>query len=118
MRLLALLLLLQQVAARNINIDVGAQWPRYSTSFVLELSEFLSDQSPKSFWSYVDGMCLLSSEIDEAITITAENSDESTDVKLQKLNTLAYSAASEIVQPSMHPLMKTMVSTNVMCWDC
>ena len=111
MRLLAVLLLLQHVAARNINIDVGAHWPRYSTSFVLELSEFLSDQSPKSFWSYVDDMCLLSFELDEAVTITAENSDLSTDVKLQKLNALAYAAASKIIQPLMHPLMRTMVSS-------
>lgn len=111
MRLLAVLLLLQHVAARNINIDVGAHWPRYSTSFVLELSEFLSVQSPKSFWSYVDDMCLLSFELDEAVTITAENSDLSTDVKLQKLNALAYAAASKIVQPLMHPLMRTMVSS-------
>ena len=115
MRILAVLLLLQLAAARNINIDVGAQWPRYSTSFVLELSEFLSDQSPKSFWSYVNDMCLLNSELDEAVSITAENSDETTHTKLQKLNALAYAAASKIVQPLMHPLMKTMVSFISLC---
>lgn len=106
---LAALLSVQLSAARNINIDVEAQWPRHSTSFVLELSEFLSDQSPVSYWSYVDKMCLNSAKVDDVLSISSVQSDEGDAAKLQELDSFAFATASEIVSTSMHSLMKTMV---------
>ena len=109
MLILAALLSIQLAIARNINIDVEAQWPRYSTSFVLELSEFLSDQSPASYWSYVDKMCLNSAKVDEVLSISSVQSNDGDAAKLHDLDSFAFTTASEIVSPSMHSLMKTMV---------
>lgn len=109
--ILAALLSVQLSAARNINIDVEAQWPRHSTSFVLELSEFLSDQSPASYWSYVDKMCFNSAKVDDMLSVSSSQSNEGEGcaAKLQELDSFAYAIASEIVSTSMHSLMRTMV---------
>jgi hypothetical protein len=62
--LVQLIALSSQCGARNINVEIGASWPEYSTSYILELSEFLFDQSPASYWGYVDSMCLISEKVD------------------------------------------------------
>jgi hypothetical protein len=107
--ILSALLSVQLSAARNINIDVEAQWPRHSTSFVLELSEFLSDQSPASYWSYVDKMCLNTAKVDDVLSISSAQSNENDAAKLHDLDSFAFATASEIVSTSMHSLMRTMV---------
>lgn len=99
---------LQSACGRNIKIDVGAPWPRYSTSYVLELSEFLFDHSQNSFWKYVEKICLHSDKIDSVLSLNSESSQSDRD-KIEEIDALALKVASEIVQPSMHTLMQTMV---------
>ena len=109
-------LLLQLCKARNINIDVGAQWPRYSTSYVLELSEFLFDLSPSSFWEYVDSMCTHSIQIDDVISMSPENDPVNIAKKVKELDSVALLSASEIAfkkipLSTVRSLVQTMVST-------
>ena len=108
MHLLLVLLCLQYATGRNIKIDVGAPWPRYSTSYVLELSEFLFDHSPNSFWQFVDKICLHSDNIDNVLSVSSDSNQSDRD-KIEEIDSLAFAAASEIVQPAMHTLMQTMV---------
>lgn len=108
LHLLLLLYCFQYVSARNINIDVAAPWPRHSTSFVLELSEFLFDHSPNSFWQYVEKICLHSEDVDGVLSVNSE-SNESDRERIQKVDSIALAAANEIVQPTMRTLMQTMV---------
>ena len=110
-----LCLLTQLNEARNINIDVSAEWPRYSTSFMLELSEFLFDLRPKLFWDYVNEMCSHSATIDDVIVTSTENVlSEKKYEKLHELESVALSSAvniaySEMPLPAMGSLMNTMV---------
>ena len=108
--------------ARNINIDVSAQWPRYSTSFMLELSEFLFDLRPKLFWDFVDDMCSHSAIIDDVITASRENvlSEKKYD-KQHELESVALSSAikiayAEMPLPAMGSLMNTMVNFDNIKW--
>lgn len=115
--LIGILSLLSQLSnARNINIDVGAQWPRYSTSYLLELSEFLSDLSSESFWEYVDSMCAHSVQIDDVIAISSESADENNRNKVMELESVSLLSATEIARkkiplPAVRSLVHTMVST-------
>jgi hypothetical protein len=109
LHLLLLLFCFQYVSARNINIDVAAPWPRHSTSFVLELSEFLFDHSPNSFWQYVEKMCLYSEDVDGVLSVNSESNESDRD-RIQKVDSIALAAANEIVQPTMRTLMQTMVN--------
>ena len=106
--LLLLLFCFQCVSARNINIDVAAPWPRHSTSFVLELSEFLFDHSPNSFWQYVEKICLYSDDVDGVLSVNSESYESDRD-RILKVDSIALAAANEIVQPTMRTLMQTMV---------
>lgn len=106
--LLLLLFCFQCVSARNINIDVAAPWPRHSTSFVLELSEFLFDHSPNSFWQYVEKICLHSDDVDGVLSVNSESYESDRD-RILKVDSIALAAANEIVQPTMRTLMQTMV---------
>jgi Thioredoxin-like domain len=91
-------------ASRTVNIDLSAPWPRYTTSVIPEVSEFLSDHSPESFWSFVDDMCKDSKPIDIANTVTAEHSAD----HVANIRQIAVSKASEILPPTMRPLMESM----------
>ena len=108
MYLLLAFFCLQSVSGRNIKIDVGAPWPRYSTSYVLELSEFLFDHSPNSFWQYVEKICLHSDKIDNVLSVSSDSNQSDRD-KIEEIDSLALAVAKEIVQPTMHTLMQTMV---------
>jgi hypothetical protein len=89
---------------RNIQIDVKSSWPRYSSSFVAELSEFLYEQSPQSFWKYVDELCAASDKLDASISGAQQSADAFSD-----LHSTAFDAASKIAAKSMHNLMDTML---------
>ena len=111
-----LIFVFQLAAGRNVDIQVGAQWPEHSSSFILELSEFLSDQSPESFWEYAENMCTYSSAVDDVISFgnvphSKERAEEQAD-KLHQLEAIAYSTAAAIALPAVHTLMDTMVNSD------
>ena len=95
------LLHLQITDSRTVTIAVGASWPQHPASYLLEMSEFMHDQAPESFWQYAEAMCLSSSVVDASLTATDSSSS--------KLQSVALAAANHIVSSSMQPLMETMV---------
>lgn len=111
-------LFVQNINGRNINIEVEALWPKYSTSFILETSEFLFDQSPLAFWKYVDDICYYSDKVDSVISTKISNHASNNVVNTNQnenvnkravLESLSYSVAKQIALPSTHNLMSTMV---------
>ena len=52
--------------SRNVFIEVGVPWPKYITSPIVEVSEYLNQQQSKQniFWKFIDSICTKSSNID------------------------------------------------------
>ena len=92
------------VAARHINIDVKAEWPRFAASTIIELAEFIGQQKDDAqYWNFVDSMCARSVEADEVIRTA--NSNEG----VVEIQSIAFEAAASVIPPSMHTLMETFL---------
>jgi len=107
---LVLLQIVALITARSVVVDVKADWPRYSTSYVAEVAEFIAAESRPWFWIYVDSVCTQSERI-ERILISSTSSDDSTS-GLDDLQALAFELGAEIVPDSFHGFMDTLIGLN------
>jgi hypothetical protein len=119
------------ILARNVDVDIVANWPQYSTSFIVQVGELLSEQQllPRlkssqnkvsPFWSYLDFLCeVKSNSIDDILRLSAKNSlnDSSSSFKselkedfVSSLNQEALEKAFQLIPPSLHSLSETMLS--------
>ncbi len=89
--------------ARHVNIDVKAPWPRYTSSSIVELAEFISQQKDDSmYWNFVDAMCVRAVETNEVIRQTSNDA-------VVEVQSIAFDAAASVIPPSMHSLMETFI---------
>ena len=94
----------RQAIARTVTVAVDASWTHHPAAYLLELAEFMHDQSPKSFWQYVDVMCSShAAVVDKVISSSADSTWTSA------AHNAGMMVATGIVDESMHPLMETMV---------
>lgn len=81
---------------RHVEVDVTASWPRFSTSFLTEIGEFLSeeeDQNNLSYWRFQDELC--------------KYSQETSDVA--QLNSFALETALKLLPVSSHSLLEVQL---------
>lgn len=90
------------VVSRNVFIDVKTPWPRYTTTFIAEISEFLFEQSPHDFWTYTDAVCLHSKVVDDAILTGSQDS-------AADLQSISFELGTTIAPQPMHSLMDTLL---------
>lgn len=57
-------------------------------------------------------MCLHSDKIDNVLSVSSDSNQSDRD-KIEEIDSLAFTVAKEIVQPSMHTLMQTMVRNQI-----
>lgn len=99
-----LLTVFRQAIARTVTVAVDATWSQHPASYLLELAEFVHDQSPKSFWQYVDVMCSSHTAlVDKVVTSSADS------MLTSAAHTAGMTVATGVVDASMHSLMETMV---------
>ena len=98
------LTLFRQTIARTVTVAVDATWSQHPASYLLELAEFVHDQSPKSFWQYVDVMCSSHAAVVDKVVSSSADSTWTT-----AAHSAGMMATSGVVDASMHPLMETMV---------
>jgi len=99
-----LLTIFRQAIARTVTVAVDATWSQHPASYLLELAEFVHDQSPKSFWQYVDVMCSSHTALVDKIVTSSADSMLTSDA-----HNAGMTVATGVVDASMHSLMETMV---------
>jgi len=93
--LCGILLAASLVAARQVNVDVSVEWPRYEYSLTAEVSEFLAHESPQLFWDYSNKLCALPKG------------------SLRKGSSAAYEAAQGFLPKPLHGLLDTVLGMSV-----
>lgn len=92
------------LVARNVRIDVKADWPVVVSSPLVEMAEFLYDVAPENFWKFADNLC--NSSISSRIDGIVKNQDAE---MISEMQTIAYEAAISIMPQPMHHIMDTTV---------
>lgn len=104
---------LTAASGRSVTVDVKAPWAQHPLSFLPELSEYVFDESPQSFWKYVDAVCEHQSEVDGILSELAANSTSHSADHLSEqvadLQSAATTIASALTPAPMHTLMNTMI---------
>jgi hypothetical protein len=101
-----------QVRSRSVTVDLQAPWKQHDQSFLAEISEFVHDQSPTAFWTYLDRMCVHNSTISAALSSGADrNVDQEAVLEaLAGLRVVSLEATATLAPASMQTLMSTMIS--------
>jgi hypothetical protein len=91
---LLLVTALVPTSSREIQVNLQApNWVHRTVHPLVEVSEFLADQSANDFWTYVDNLCSTSSSMDTVDAALRTNTDEA----LQSMSQLAHSVGVPIV---------------------
>jgi hypothetical protein len=101
-----------QVRSRSVTVDLQAPWKQHDLSFLAEISEFVHDQSPTAFWTYMDRMCVHNSSISAALSPGADrNVDQEAVLEaLAGLRVVSLEATAMLAPASMQTLMSTMIN--------
>lgn len=87
---------------REIQVDLHAPWRQHVHDPLLEVAEFMSEESNLHFWRFVDGAC----EKSNAIHTIIENSLIEAPISLQNL---AFDISGADLSPATHDLLKASV---------
>lgn len=93
--------------AREIQVDLQAPWAHRAVHPVVEVAEFLGEQSSKDFWAFVDNICATPSHIatiDEALTSVSAES-------LRNVSQLAVTVGVQIVPANVQSILE--ISSNL-----
>jgi hypothetical protein len=101
-----------QVRSRSVTVDLQAPWKQHDLSFLAEISEFVHDQSPTAFWTYMDRMCVHNSSISAALSSgTDRNVDQEAVLEaLAGLRVVSLEATATLAPASMQTLISTMIN--------
>lgn len=91
------------VSSRTVHVGVQAPWELYPASYLVAMSEYMSENSNDAFWEFTDGLCTHSDEIGSLLGL--ENGVES----LSSLRELALSTAKGLVSKKSFALLGTSV---------
>ena len=93
--------------SRNVYVEVTAPWSRSISSPLIEISEFLYQQSssPEYFWQYIDNLCDVDQKITDHITNSANVSQSSI---LSTVESIGFGAASQVLSKSYSSLLETL----------
>jgi hypothetical protein len=106
-KMVVLIFLLQIVCiafARQVEVDISAHWPQYSSSFSAEVGELLYEQSHTSneyrrlYWDYLDRLCANSAVSEgHGLNQTAQSA----------LDSQVFDIALQLLPKSLHSLAET-----------
>lgn len=93
--------------AREIQVKLQAPWAQRTVHPLVEVAEFLAEQSSSDFWKYVDNLCSSSSSMETIDTALSSSTDDS----LQNITHLAQAIGVQIVPSNVENILE--VSSNL-----
>lgn len=110
-------------SARQVEVDIQANWPKYTTNIITEVGEYLYDQTDislqadesvsaannKLYWNFASKMCSHSSVIDQILESSATGSLVSDEVETD-LYSATYNVAQGSLPSGLHSLVQHMIS--------
>jgi len=106
--LCALLVVTAFVAAhgREIQVKLQAPWVHRTVHPLVEVAEFLADQSSSDFWTYVGNLCSSTSSMETVDAALLSNTDES----LQNISHLAQTMGVQMVPSNVENILEVSSS--------
>lgn len=88
--------------AREIQVKLQAPWAHRTVHPLVEVAEFLAEQSANDFWTYVDTLCSSSSSVDVVDAALVSNTGDS----LHSIFQLAQSIGAHVVPSNVESILE------------